>query len=85
MTTVAKYSTHARTLEELRTEFIGDIHRRLDVLDRATQFASSSTEKSRIAYAKREFEYMIKFWTDVRLANSRTAPAQPHANSETQP
>lgn len=69
-----KFITHARTLEEMRTEFLSDIHRRLATLDRANQFASSAAEKSRIAYAVRELTDMISFWEEVKISASREKP-----------
>lgn len=67
------FVTHARTLEELRAEFLSDIHRRISFLDGQTRtVARGATEKSRIARAIQELNDMHRFWTELTIAKAKT-------------
>lgn len=66
------FITHARTLEELRAEFLSDLLRRIQSLDtQARTVGRSVAEKSRLACAAAELEQTHKFWTEVKLASSK--------------
>lgn len=66
------FVTHARTLEELRAEFLSDLLRRIQSLDtQARTVGRSVAEKSRLACAASELEQTHKFWQEVTLARSK--------------
>lgn len=70
------YVTHARTLEELRAEFVSDLRRRIDTLDSTLRHTQPpASEAARIARAKIELESVIDFWSEVELrANRKKEP-----------
>jgi len=62
------FVTHARTLEELREEFISDIRRRLRPLYSQLQYTpGKAANAARVARAISELEDMEKFWLDVKI------------------
>ena len=68
-----KYITHARTLEELRAEFLSDLRRRIAALDSYIQIAArNAAEKTRLAAAQNELLAMMQYWEEVEIAGTRT-------------
>lgn len=66
------FITHARTLEELRAEFLSDIRRRIQFLDgQSRTVARGALEKARIARATYELEEMHKFWTELTIIKAK--------------
>lgn len=74
-TTNARFITHARTLDELRSEFLSDIHRRLRGLDAQVAFTKNATEAGKIGRAKQELEALLEFWQEVELRGSKRREA----------
>jgi len=66
-----RFVTHARTLDELRAEFVSDIQRRLRSLDTQARLTSNANEASRIARAKIELETIAEFWQEVEIKGGR--------------
>jgi hypothetical protein len=64
----ARYVSNARTRQELRREFLSDLARRLDALDKRLKVSHSAVESSRIAYARTELLDLQDFWREVELA-----------------
>ncbi len=65
-----RYKTHARTVRELRDEFLSDIQRRLDHLDNILrQMKPSAAEESRIARARLELLSIQDYWKEMELTN----------------
>lgn len=63
-----KYVSHARTLEELRDEFLSDLQRRLDTWDKyLRQMNRSATEGARIAKVRSELLDLQDFWRQIEL------------------
>lgn len=66
------FITHARTLEELRAEFLSDIRRRIQFLDgQSRTVARGALEKARIARAINELEQMHQFWTELTITKAK--------------
>lgn len=61
------YMTHARTLSELRDEFISDLHRRLRSLDAEESREERIWAKRAILRAKVEIEATLSFWREIEL------------------
>lgn len=66
-----RYSTHARTLDELRAEFLSDIHRRLAGLDLEAKHERQATKAAAIARGKLELESLLSFWQEVELRGAQ--------------
>ena len=63
-----RYVSYARTKAELHSEFMSDIQRRLDDLDKYLRTQSrSATESSRIARARNELLDLQDYWKHVEL------------------
>jgi len=63
-----RYKSHARTLYELRAEFLSDINRRLDHLDQQLKIMRpSAAEASRITRARQELLAMFDYWSQIDL------------------
>jgi hypothetical protein len=63
-----RYKSHARTLSELKDDFIGSIQNQLDHLDRhLSEMKPSATEQSRIARARLELLALQNYWREVDL------------------
>lgn len=63
-----RFISNARSLEELRSEFISDIHRRIATLDSQQNiFGKNAAVATRIAARKTELEEMLDFWQKVEL------------------
>lgn len=67
----ARFSTHARSLDELRSEFLSDIHRRLASLDLEARHEKQATKATAIARAKLELEALLGFWTEIELRGAK--------------
>lgn len=67
------YISHARTLDELHSEFLSDIQRRLDELDKALRspIAKSAAESTRIARARNELLDLQDYWKNVGLEHAQ--------------
>jgi hypothetical protein len=67
-----KYVSHARTLEELKAEFVSDIRRRIATIDGyANAVSKNAAEKARLATATREFQAMFDYWVEVEVRHKR--------------
>ncbi len=63
-----RYKSHARTLEELRTEFLSDLQRRLDQLDQTLKaMRPNAAEASRITRARMELLSLQDYWKEVEV------------------
>lgn len=63
-----RYKSHARTLDELRTEFLSDLQHRLDRLDNFLRTMNpSAVEQSRIARARIEVLQTLDYWKEIEL------------------
>jgi hypothetical protein len=72
------FVTHARTLEELRAEFLSDIRRRIQLLDGYSRvIARGALERSRIARATSELNDMHEFWKDITFIKAKARPSAP--------
>ena len=68
------FITHARTLEELRAEFLSDIRRRIQFLDgQSRSVARGAMEKARIARATYELDQMHQFWTELTITKAKAS------------
>lgn len=66
------YVSHAHTLDELRTEVVSDLSRRINFLQgQSAVTARSVAEKSRLACAIRELEAMQSFWQELVLVRAK--------------
>ncbi len=68
------HASHARTLDELRAEFCGDLARRIEDLDARLAHPPSATESSRVARAKMELEKALEHWQSITLRPRKSAP-----------
>jgi hypothetical protein len=66
---VARFISHARSAQELRSEVMSDIQRRLDGLDAQLKRIGkpSAAEATRIARARFEFLEMLEYWRDLAI------------------
>jgi hypothetical protein len=74
-----RYVSNARTRAELHAEFLSDLQRRLDDLDKylRTQ-VRSVTESARIARARNELLDLQDYWKHIELAHeTEPTTAQP--------
>lgn len=71
----ARYICHARTTTELHREFLSDLQRRLDSLDKDLKLRNpSATEASRIARARYELLDLQEFWRQVEIIAEPNLP-----------
>lgn len=62
----AAFVSHARTPEELKAELLGDIRRRMELLDHYSQVvAKSAVERAQIARVQMEFKAMFLYWDSL--------------------
>jgi hypothetical protein len=65
---MAQYVSHARTISELKDEFLSDIQRRLDHLDQSLkQIRPNASEAARIARVRQELLVILDYWKNVEL------------------
>ena len=75
MNSQLRYTCHARTTSELQREFLSDLQRRLDTLDRELKLKTpSAAEASRIARARYELLDLQGFWQQVEIVNEPNLP-----------
>jgi hypothetical protein len=68
------YTSHARTLTELRTEFVNDINRRIDNLTAQREvFGRGAAGKARFDARINELQTMLEFWVNIELVNAPKA------------
>lgn len=65
------YVTHARTLVELRDEFLSDIARRASLIDMQIKNAPSARRATSLGLVRQELDSLQEFWTQIEL---RRAP-----------
>ncbi len=70
---LALYVNHARTLEELRAEFLSDLRRRLAALDFEAKFEKRVAQSRAIGRAKQELEGTLAYWQQVELRAQRNS------------
>ncbi len=75
-----KYVTHARTLVELRDEFLSDLARRSSLVDMQIKNASSERRKASLALVRQELDSMAEYWESIDL---RRAPKDRGATDAT--
>lgn len=63
----SRYVTHARTLVELRDEFVSDIARRLSLLDAQIAKAPSARRATTLSVVRMELESIQEYWTEIDL------------------
>lgn len=63
--------THARSLEELRQEFVSDLSRRISGLRMESKLETRSRQSLGLGRAISEIEALIQYWQTVELAGSR--------------
>ena len=76
------FITHARTLTELRDEFLSDIHRRLLSLDTESRYEKRIGRLQAIARAKMELESLLGFWQDIELRGDPRSKLQVASRDE---
>lgn len=62
-----RYISNARTLEELRDDFLSDLKRRLDTIDAHINRETQKQRKAALATARQEVEDIANFWRQVEL------------------
>lgn len=63
-----RYVSHARTLEDLRDEFLSDLQRRLDSWDKHLKVMQpGASESARIAKARMELLDLQDYWRQIEL------------------
>ena len=63
-----EFVTHARTLEELRAEFLSDIERRIQQLQLSVRrMRPNATEATRIFRSIQELEQLQDHWKNVKF------------------
>ena len=66
-----RYVSNARSKAELHQEFLSDIQRRLDDLDKSLRLGTkSATESTRIARARNELLDLQDYWKQMELASA---------------
>ena len=66
------YSTNARNIAELRTEFVNDIRRRIDNLTAQQKvFGRGAAGKARFDGRINELNDMLHFWTEIELTHDK--------------
>lgn len=69
-----RYVSHARSKAELLSEFLSDIQRRLDTLDkRLRDQVNSAANSARIARARNELLDMEDYWKHVELNSEQSS------------
>jgi len=63
----SQYITHARTLEELRAEFLSDLSRRQNSLDARIKTSTSAALSARLALARSELDDLWDFWNRITI------------------
>ena len=62
------YVTHAKTPEELRAELLGDLRRRIEMLERSREaFGRGAAGKARFDGRINELEQMLRYWTELQI------------------
>jgi hypothetical protein len=75
------YVSHARTPEELKDEVLGDIRRRIELIDHYMQtVARSASEKARLARAQMELTAMLQYWERVEIRRPKRKRKDTHGN-----
>lgn len=64
--------THARTLDELRQEFVSDLARRVGGLRLEARLETRSRQSLGLGRAISEIEMLIQYWQTVELAGGRS-------------
>lgn len=72
----ALYITHARTVEELRSEFLSSIHQKLHALDTEAKYETRVGRAKEIARAKVELQNLLSYWTEVSFAHTKPQSAK---------
>jgi len=73
-----QFISHARTVEELRLEFLSDLRRRIDNLGaQKNVFAKGAEAKSRFDARINELEDQLLYWSSVHLAYGSPGPGRP--------
>lgn len=67
------YVTHARTLPELRDEFLSDIARRRSLIELQIKHSTSARRSAALALVLQELDSIFDFWQTIDL---RRAAAQ---------
>ncbi len=62
--------THARTLSELRAEFLSDISRRQTQLDQQIRLSPSAARAARLAFARTTLDELWDFWNTITLKHT---------------
>jgi hypothetical protein len=71
------YVSHARTPEELRSEVLSDLRRRLISLDKYfNTVARSGAEKARLSRAMEELVDMLNYWANLKIERPLTKREQ---------
>jgi hypothetical protein len=66
-----RFITHARNMEELRSEFISDINRRLNIVMLRIKNAPSARRSASLVLLREELESQKEFWEDIEFAALR--------------
>ena len=68
----AAYISHARSASELQLEVLGDLRRRIALLDaQRNAIRFSEAEKARVARAINELEQMLHYWTELQVIGKK--------------
>lgn len=68
----SRYVTHARTLPELRDEFLSDIARRQSLIDLQIKHSPSARRSATLAAIRQEFDSMAEFWSTIELRSVKS-------------
>lgn len=74
---MATFVTHARTLEELRAEFVSDLERRMAALDSEQKFEKRVGRAKEISRARQTLESVAEFWSQVEFRGGKGGRKQP--------
>lgn len=68
------YVTHARSLIELRNEFLSDIARRQSLIDMQIKHSKSARRSVNLATTRQELESLFEFWSNIELRHAKGKP-----------
>lgn len=71
MNSPSPFISNARTLDELKREFVSDIQRRLHHIDFEMKEEKRASRSTALAAARRELEMLAEYWQRVTVTQRR--------------
>lgn len=76
------YVTHARTLEELRSEFLSDLTRRLSDINSRKKIVTSPGDNKALSLIEAELASLLHFWQTIELSGTKAKRSSLRSDKE---